>query len=141
MSSDKKKNYTGAEAKIDNKIKTLVLEHSENKKLTCAIADKIAKESNISAGDIGRHADLLDIRLSKCQMGLFGYSQGSKIVKPSESINPELEKAIKEKVVNDRLSCREAWDIASDMKISKLAVSNTCEALEIKINKCQLGAF
>ena len=141
MSSDKKKHYTGDEAKIDDRIKTLVLENSENRKLNCAIAHKIANDYNISAGDIGRHADLLDIRLAKCQMGLFGYPQGSKIVKPSESINPELEKAIKGKVLNNKLSCREAWDIASDMKISKIEVSNTCEALKIKINKCQLGAF
>ena len=123
MSSDKKKHYTGDEAKIDDRIKTLVLEHSENKKLKCATANKIAKDFNISAGDIGRHADLLDIRLTKCQMGLFGYPQGSKIVKESESVNPDLEKAIKTKIVSGKISCREAWNIASEMEMSKIEVS------------------
>jgi len=141
MSSDKKKNYTDDEAKIDDRIKTLVLENSENRKLNCAIAHKIANDYNISAGDIGRHADLLDIRLAKCQMGLFGYPKGSKIVKESESVNPDLEKAIKTKIVSGKISCMDAWNIASEMGMSKIEVSNTCEALKIKINKCQLGAF
>ena len=40
-----------------------------------------------------------------------------------------------------KLSCRAAWDIAHRFKVPKMAVSAACEALNIKIKPCQLGAF
>ena len=39
------------------------------------------------------------------------------------------------------LTCHQAWSIASRFKVPKMTVSAACEALEIKIKPCQLGAF
>jgi len=109
-------------------------------KITCAAAHKIADNFNIAPAETGRNIDLLEIRLSKCQMGLFGYGKQKKIIKPAESISPELEKAIKESIADGRI-CAACWDTARKMGCSKLDVSGACETLKIKISPCQLGAF
>jgi hypothetical protein len=85
--------------------------------------------------------DLMEIRLTKCQLGLFGYTPEKKIVTPAESVAPDLEAAIKAAVENGRLSCERAWQMADGRGIKRLAFSSACEALGIKVKPCQLGAF
>jgi hypothetical protein len=90
---------------------------------------------------IGAAADRLGIRLVKCQLGLFGYSPQKKIVQAPAAADPALETAIREKLENGRLACRHAWEIAAALHVPKMAVSAACEAMQIKIKPCQLGAF
>ncbi len=40
-------------------------------KLTCAQAHKIAEELQVSLAEVGKKADDLGIKLSKCQLGCF----------------------------------------------------------------------
>jgi len=56
-------------------------------------------------------------------------------------VEPEVEAEIRKKLVNDRLPCKSAWEIAKKFNLRKMVVSGTCEALGIKIKACQLGAF
>ena len=116
---------------------------AKNGAITCAAAHRIAGELKLSPAEIGKAIDLLDYRISKCQIGLFGYGQGAdkKVVEPKAPENQLLEEAIREALVDEKLSCRDAWGIAGRFKIPKMAVSNACEALKIKIKPCQLGAF
>jgi hypothetical protein len=109
--------------------------------LPCAVAFKLATELGRPPADIGAAADLLGIRLVKCQLGLFGYSPQKKIVQASAAADPSLETAIREKLENGRLACRRAWEIAAALHVPKMAVSAACEAMQIKIKLCQLGAF
>ncbi len=84
--------------------------------------------------------DRLKIRLTKCQLGLFGYTPEKKIVKPAAEVNDTLKAAIEGAMVDERLPCAAAWDIAAQAGISKMALSAVCEALGIKVKPCQLGA-
>jgi hypothetical protein len=52
-----------------------------------------------------------------------------------------MEEVIRDALDNDRLTCARAWEIAKKLGIGKMEVSSACEALEIKISSCQLGAF
>jgi len=85
--------------------------------------------------------DLLDLRLSKCQLGLFGYQPAKKVVKARAPENREIEGAIRDALDDGKLACRDAWDIAGRIKVPKMAVSGACESLGLKIKPCQLGAF
>ncbi|MBW1954752.1 MAG: hypothetical protein JRI76_00360 [Deltaproteobacteria bacterium] len=109
--------------------------------LPCAVAFAVAKETARFPKEVGQTADLMGIRLSKCQLGLFGYSPEKKIVKPAERIEPSLNEAITRALTKGRLSCESAWRIADTLRVSKMAVSAACEAMNIKITACQLGAF
>ena len=112
-----------------------------NGSISCRMATKIAKDLNINPTEVGRTIDLLGINIIKCQLGLFGYKPEKKVVQPAKSISPELEAEITKASTEGRLPCKAAWDIASRLKISKMDVSSACEAMGIKIRRCQIGAF
>lgn len=109
--------------------------------ISCAAAHKIAVEQNVPPSEVGFTIDFLEKRISKCQMGLFGYRPQRRIVKAAEVVSDELEKAIMDALVDDRLSCTRSWEIADRMGISRMDVASACEKLNIKISQCQLGAF
>jgi hypothetical protein len=110
-------------------------------KLACAAAFQLAADLRQSPAEIGKAADLLGIRLIKCQLGLFGYTPEKKIVRPAETVERTLEDAIRAALQDGRLPCRLAWELAERFHISKMSVSAACEALSIKVRPCQLGAF
>ena len=121
----------------------LIQKSAKKEAVTCAAAHRIAEELKLSPAEIGKAIDLLEYEICKCQLGLFGYGQGpdKKVVEPKAPENQQLEEAIRAALVNEKLTCHDAWSIASRFKIPKMTVSNACEALEIKIKPCQLGAF
>jgi len=122
-------------------IKEKIIDNAVDNKLPCAIAFKIAKELGVSASEIGKNADLINFRLTKCQLGLFGYTPEKKIIKPQDTVDDEIKTTIKTAVVDNKLTCENAWQIAATYNVHKLAVSAACEFMGIKITKCQLGAF
>jgi len=110
-------------------------------KIACADASNTAAELGVTMKEVGVTIDLMEIELSKCQLGLFGYSPQKMVVKPAETVQADLEGAIRGALVNDRLPCATAWSIAEKFGIPKMGVSSACEALKIKVKPCQLGAF
>jgi hypothetical protein len=130
-----------SDAKIDEHIKNALEQQTKNNEVPCAVAFKIAETLQVSPSDVGKTADLLEMTLVKCQLGLFGYRPNKKIVKPKAPENADLEKAIRDALIDGKLPCRKAWDIARRQDISKMAISAVCEHLKIKIKPCQLGAF
>ncbi len=131
----------GSNTQLNERIKDHINRQAKNNELPCALAFKIADELNVSAAEVGETADLLEIMLVKCQLGLFGYLPEKKIVKPQTAENQNLESTIQESLVDGKLSCERAWEIARRLDVPKMAVSAVCERLKIKIKPCQLGAF
>jgi len=109
--------------------------------ISCAQAFRKASALGISPREVGIAADFLEIRIRRCQLGLFGYSPEKSVVSPAEQVPPDLESAIKGALVEGRLPCASAWAIARKLGMAKMAVSAACEKLGIKISACQLGAF
>ena len=131
----------GADTQMDPAVKQKIEDNAKNNEISCAVAFQMAEELKATPADVGKGIDLLDIRLIKCQLGLFGYGPGKKAVKPKSPQSRDLEEAIRVALVGKKLSCRAAWDIASRFNVPRMAVSAACEALNIKIKPCQLGAF
>ena len=142
---DQKNNQFAAKhqgkAQISNIIKNEILKQNKDGKLPCLIAFRIANSLQVAAADVGRTVDLLNFRLTKCQLDLFGYKSQKKIIKAKEPEDQSIKKAIHDGLVEERLPCINAWEIASRFNIHKMMVSSACEAMNIKIIKCQLGAF
>jgi hypothetical protein len=126
---------------IDPGIMEAVRDRSVENEIPCAVAFSIVDDLGASPEDLGRAIDLLEKGITKCQLGLFGYGPQKHIVKPAEEVDGDLEKAIRETLVEGRLSCRAAWDIAERLGLRKMQVSSACETLGLKINNCQLGTF
>ena len=131
----------GSNTQLNERIKDPLTRRVKNNELPCALAFKIADDLNVSAAEVGKTADLLEIMLVKCKLGLFGYLPEKKIVKPQTPENQNLESTIRDSLVDGKLSCERAWEISRSFDVPKMTVSAVCEQLEIKIMPCQLGAF
>ena len=141
MKGQKFSDKHGPGATVDNSIREKVLEKAKSGELACALAFKLAEQLKKPPAEIGKTVDLLDLKLVKCQLGLFGYKPDKKIVKTKTPEDPALEDAIRGALVDGKLSCQDAWDIALKFNVSKMTVSAACEDFKIKIKSCQLGAF
>ena len=124
----------------NTKLKNAILAAADDGRISCARAHAISQQNSISPAEVGQAADLLEIRLTDCQLGLFGMGRNPS-PKPPEAPAKELEQAIKSALNGSRLSCSDAWKIASELKLTRKEVANACNALEIKVAPCQLGAF
>lgn len=127
--------------KIDPALAGAVRERAENGKITCAAAFAVSRAAGAPPAEVGFTIDSLDIRITECQMGLFGYRPRKKIVRPAGSVSEKMAAAIRGAMKENRLSCVSAWKLADEFGVGKMDVSAACEALKIKIGACQLGAF
>jgi len=138
-SSLQKKHTPGI--KINEAIKDEIEKHVEDKQLPCAVAFAVAEKLMVTPQEVGVTLDLLNYKITKCQLGLFGYQPNKKRVKGLVDIPEDLKMAINEALVDNRLACKSAWQIAGNCHVGKMTVSSACETLGIKIKPCQLGAF
>jgi hypothetical protein len=130
------KNY-----KIDEDLKKEIIEQVKNNNISCKKAEEIAGEMGFTLEETGKAIDVLNIKIIKCQLGLFGYGETKKIVQPAKEVTPELKENITLALKDGMLSCAAAWEIAKKLNIPRMKVCAAGEAMEIKIKPCQLGAF
>ena len=114
--------------------------------LPCAKAFVIARQLGVEPIKVGEEANALGIRLSKCQLGLFGYgpkAEGKhRRVKAMQNVPPGLAQAIRAAVGPDgKMTCVAAWRMAKELHLPKQTASNAAEGLGVRIAPCQLGAF
>jgi len=130
------------QVQLNQTIADVIGKRSVGGKVSCAAAFRIVEELNIKPSEVGQTLDLLEMKIVKCQLGLFGYGGRNRLIaKPDESVPPELERALRSCLVNDRLPCAAAWDIAKRFDLPKMSITSACEKLHIRIGKCQLGSF
>jgi hypothetical protein len=144
MTRKNKGNYRAkhsSDVRVDEKVAEAVRKKATGGKISCAGASKVARSLGVSMKEIGTAVDVMEMHIIECQLGLFGYSPEKVIVKPAKIVAAGLEKAIRETLVDGRLPCVSAWEIADRLDIPRMDVSSACEALQIKVKPCQLGAF
>lgn len=123
----------------------LIRQSLEGSKLPCEKAFAIARKAQVKPLLVGQKADEMGIKISRCQLGLFGYGpkrEGKhRIVRLPESIPPGLEAELRRLSSGGKITCAKAWAIAHRLGISKLEVAGAAESLGIRITQCQLGCF
>lgn len=129
------------DTKIDEDLKKEIIEQVKNNNISCKKAEEIAVDMGFTLEETGKAIDILNIIITKCQLGLFGYGETKKIVQPAKEITPELKENITSALKDGMLSCAVAWEIAEKLNIQRMKVCAACEALQIKVKPCQLGAF
>jgi hypothetical protein len=130
-----------AGTELDSRIADAVRAKGGDGTLSCAAAHRIATDVGIHPSEVGKTMDLMEFRIVKCQLGLFGYSPSKKIVEPADSVPLELADALKAALVDDRLPCKSAWRIAERFGITRMAAAAACEKMNLRVSPCQLGAF
>jgi hypothetical protein len=129
------------ERKVNPLIAEAVRKRAKEGKLPCAVAFEIMKELDVSPDKVGFTLDYLEIKIIKCQMGIFGYEHEKPMFRHLDSVSEELKDAVTHALEGGRLTCRAAWDIAKRLDIGKMAVAAACEKLKVRISSCQLGGF
>ena len=125
-----------------NDLKRAIREVLVDGKLPCARAFALARKIGVEPIDVGRVATEESIKISHCQLGLFGYLEGDRPVeRMKDRVTDELREAVSSRLVDEKLPCVVAWQIASDLRVAKLLVSAAAEELNIRICACQLGCF
>jgi hypothetical protein len=129
------------QTEIESNLKQEILRKALDNKINCAVAEEISQGKDITMNEVGVAIDILNVHITECQLGLFGYSPQKKIVQQAKEVAQKLRDEIINALVNNRLPCATAWQIAQKLNIPKMKVSAACETLQIKVKPCQLGAF
>jgi len=129
----------------DQEVVDAINEKARQDRLTCAAAERIMKTRGFSLPLIGKNMDLIEVRIGACQLGLFGHQNADNdkgcIIRKMDHVDPEVEKAIRDSLVDGVMQCDVAWKIADQLGLKRLEIGNACESLGIHMKKCQLGAF
>ena len=114
-----------------------------NGRLPCSWAFALAEEYGLSPRAIGDEATRQSIKISRCQLGLFGYDDlgERRIVKPAAEVSGALKEVISSRLVGGKVPCRVVWEVASEQKLKKIEIAGAIETLELRISDCQLGCF
>ena len=126
---------------IDPAIQRRIREESRNRRLGCAAAHRIARELDVPPEQVGITLDLLGYKITRCQLGLFGYRPDPKPVSQAAAVEPEVENELHQVTDGNPISCRKCWEIAAAHKAPRMAIARACNDHDLKIRPCQLGAF
>jgi len=112
-------------------------------RLPCTAAFDMAANLQVPPKTVREEADRCGIRISHCQLGLFGFDAfGEKgLVRMLEKVPEALADAMRAACSEERLSCAAAWRIAGDFGLPRFVVGCAAETLDLSIGPCQLGCF
>jgi hypothetical protein len=129
----------------DFSIEELIGQYPEKDKLPCAAAHLIAVLAEKTPLDVGNAADDLNVELTYCQLGLFGYGRKRKSSYKILGRPVEIEKKILDKIKAEgsegKIICSVLWKIADAYGINRSEAGNAADSLGLKIKGCQLGIF
>jgi len=119
--------------------------HLSDGQLPCIAAHAIAQLLALPPSRVREAADQQEVRISQCQLGMFGYgpkSEGrSKLVRTAVRVPPDLRAALDDRSKDGRIPCVVCWQVASEMGVERLVVSEVAEAMGLRLVNCQLGCF
>ena len=131
---------TNPDEKLAAAVKTKVV----NNGITCGATEAIAKDLGLAMAAVGQTADLLELKIHKCQLGLFGWGaeqKHGKDIRAVETVAEDLKDVLSTTAREGVVTCAELWGIASRLGIERKKASSACETLNLKIRGCQLGTF
>ena len=126
---------------MNQEITARIKESLTEGRLPCPSVFKVARRLEVSPQQVGEVADELGIKISRCQLGLFGYWPEDKPLEPAQEVGEELQARIRDRVIEEGLPCATAWDIAGELTMKRIDVARVAESLGIRITQCQLGCF
>lgn len=138
---------------MDQQIKRAILERLEDGQLPCNQAFAIAQTLGVEPLRVGMTANDADIRISRCQLGLFGYgpkAEGKhKIVHAMDNVPERLAARLRAEAEIDLelesteqgITCAGIWKAADGLGYPRIEASSAVEAMGLKVTRCQLGCF
>ena len=118
----------------------------EHGQIPCAAVHRIAEELEVEPLYVGKQADAIGIRISRCQLGLFGYTpekgtSGFRVVKKLDNPPKTASEAVRKADEHGRIPCLSLWRLAGQHGLTKRDMGDIAETLALKVTPCQLGCF
>jgi len=130
---------------MDERLHEAMLSRLEDGKLPCSRAFAIARRLGLDPLTVGMAADEASIRISQCQLGLFGYgpkAEGKhKIVHAMDEVPERLAGRLRSEAEAGNITCAAVWRVADALHYQRLKTSSAVEAMGLRVSDCQLGCF
>jgi hypothetical protein len=130
---------------MDDTLLEALRERLDGGKLPCNRAFAIVQKLSVEPLAVGQAADDAGIRISRCQLGLFGYgpkAEGKhKIVHAMDKVPERLAARLRAASDEGKITCRAVWKVADGLGVRRMEASSALEAMGIHVSHCQLGCF
>ena len=130
---------------MDDGLQQAMRDRLQDGSLPCAVAHELARAFGLPPLRVGQVATEADIRISLCQLGLFGYGPKSlgkhKIVHAMDNVPEELAARLRAAAGEAGIACAAIWHIADELGYPRLVASSAVEAMGLRVSRCQLGCF
>ena len=122
---------------------TAIQDAQNDSKLPCAVAHRLARENSWSPAQVGEEATRLEVKITFCQLGLFGYRAfGQKgPMQRFSRVPEEVAAAIRAVAADGKVPCDALWKIAEARGLPRVSIGCAAETLDLKVSPCQLGCF
>lgn len=117
----------------------------EDGKLACNHAFAIVQNLGTEPLEVGLAANEDGIRISRCQLGLFGYgpkAEGKhKIVQAMDEVPERLAARLRALSLSEEITCASVWKAADGLGTRRQEACSAVEAMGFRVSRCQLGCF
>ena len=130
---------------MDEKLLVAMRGRLQDGRLPCNRAFAVAQNLGLDPLTVGLTANEADIRVSRCQLGLFGYGpkeEGKhKIVHPMDEVPERLAARLRAAADGDGITCAALWEEADGLGYKRIEACSAVEAMGLRVSRCQLGCF
>jgi|TARA_B100000315_G_C14441067_1_gene524691 hypothetical protein len=109
--------------------------------LPCAVAFKIAKETQVPKIAVGEMIDRLGIRITNCQTGCFKVDKTIHDNSTHENVDDRIVSGLNALKEINELTCANVFDLAEQLKSTPMAIADVANLRNLKIYSCQLGCW
>jgi hypothetical protein len=124
-------------------LESAVLSTLRDGRLPCSFAFRLAEKQDWTPAQVGTEANRLDVRISRCQLGLFGYDsfRQKRLVQQLAEVPGDVTVSLRAAAVDSQIACAALWRIAEEHGLPRIAIACAAETLELRVTPCQLGCF
>jgi hypothetical protein len=130
---------------MDERLHQAMVDRLEDGKLSCPRAFAVARQLELDPLAVGLAANEAGIRISHCQLGLFGYgpkAEGKhKIVHAMEDVPERLAARLRASADAEGIDCSAVWQAADELGFKRMEAASAVEAMGLRVSRCQLGCF